>query len=100
MKLDVRPGKTPAERRALWLTAAIVALCLAFSGVLIALGDRVQAVFFNATNALLDPFLVAASAAATWNMVRRRSWLLAVLMGLMTLIMVGWTIVDWGRLLA
>jgi hypothetical protein len=100
MKLDIKVPRTPEDRRGLWLTAGIIALCLAFSGLLIALGDRVQAVFFNATYALLDPLLVASSAAATWSMIRRRSWLMTVLMGLLTLVMIGWTIVDWTRLLA
>ena len=92
-------SKTKLDRRSRWILAAIIGASIALAGVLLLLGDRYAAMFFNTAYALLDPFVVTSSATATWQMIKRRSWFLAVLMGLMTLVMLGWTILDWGRLL-
>ena len=91
--------KTKPDARSRWAMAATIAISLAFTGVMILIGERYAALVINTIYALLDPFLIASSAAATWQMVKRRSLLFTVLMGLMTLVMIGWTILDWSRLL-
>ena len=107
-QLDDQPG-TPAaksivraadavDRRRQWLAAALIAGSLVVSGVLIAMGERAQQVFFDSAYGLLDPFFAASSGLATWQMLKRRAWLLAGLMALMTLVMVGWTLLHWSRL--
>ena len=91
--------KTKLDARSRWIMAATIAVSLGFTGVLFLIGERNAAIAINTIYALLDPFLIASSTAATWQMIKRRSWLFTVLMGLMTLVMIGWTILDWARLL-
>lgn len=97
---DDKRVRTPFDRRAVWMTAAIIAASIAVIPVLIMLGERVQMIVFDLAYAIVDPMLAVSSAIATWQMIQRRSWLFTGLMAMMTLIMIGWTLVHWGRLLA
>ncbi len=102
-QLDAKTAKpaqptTKLDRRSRWAVAGVIGASIGFTGVLFMLGDHFAALFLNTVYALLDPFLVASSAAATWQMIRRRSWFFTVLMAMTTLVMLGWTILDWGRL--
>ena len=98
--LDEKPVQKPFDRRTFWVVSGIIAASLAFSMVLLALSERVQMIVFDLAYAIVDPLLALSSAIATWQMIRRRSWLFTLLMALTTLIMIGWTLLNWGRLLA
>jgi hypothetical protein len=86
------------DGRSLWIVAGIAAVPIGLTALLFTLGDDFAALLYNTVHALVDPFLVASSAAATWQMMRRRSWLLTALTALMTLVMICWTLLDWARL--
>ena len=98
--VDDKRVRTPFDRRAFLMTTAIIAASLSVTPLLLMLGDRAQMIVFDLAYAIVDPLLAVSSAMATWQMIQRRSWLFTGLMAMMTLIMIGWTLVHWGRLLA
>ena len=76
----------------------IIAGGLGLGFVLTALPEQVVAWLFSSIHSLVNPLLALGAGINAYLLLKRKSWLLGVLMVLMTLVLVGSAIVSWGHL--
>jgi uncharacterized membrane protein (UPF0182 family) len=95
---DPTPQRTVSQRSRNWLVAGLVAAALAGTLVLSAMGARTQAWFFTVAYGVLDPLSAVFAGFYAWQLLRKKNWLLGILLVLLALVMVGWTVEHWSQL--
>jgi len=94
-----RPEPTAAERRKGRLVVLLITLALGAGFLLIGLGPRAQDWFLTAAWGVIDPLVALCSAYYAWQYARDKRSMMAALLGLLALVMAGWSVQHIHRLM-